>query len=224
MESMGWMLGKELGSGHFAKVKLVTRRSDGQQAACKIIKKPKGAANPLGYNRECAPSGPRCLDSCAELKKRALVANEHKILTEIDDPYVVKCYDAFETDDKLYLFMELMDGGELFDRIVEMGHFTEAMAQDVTFKLLTSLEYMHGKGIAHRDLKPENMLMSSKEVRRHAGVPGSVQTSPPPSRPPSVECPWLEPCAVACSLRRRTRLSRLPTLASPNSLTSSRPS
>ena len=116
------------------------------------------------------------------------MANEHKILTEIDDPYVVKCYDAFETDDKLYLFMELMSGGELFDRIVDMGHFTEAMAQDVTFKLLGSLNYMHEKGIAHRDLKPENMLMSTKAVRRHAGVPGSVQTPPPPSRPPSVEC------------------------------------
>ena len=70
---MGWELGKELGSGHFAKVYLTTRKSDGQQAACKIIKKPK------------------------ELKKRALVAMEHKILTEIDHPYVVKCYDAFET-------------------------------------------------------------------------------------------------------------------------------
>ena len=73
MTSMGWELGKELGSGHFAKVYLTTRKSDGQQAACKIIKKPK------------------------ELKKRALVAMEHKILTEIDHPYVVKCYDAFET-------------------------------------------------------------------------------------------------------------------------------
>ena len=41
MESMGWNLGKELGSGHFAKVYLTTRKSDGQQAACKIIKKPR---------------------------------------------------------------------------------------------------------------------------------------------------------------------------------------
>ena len=73
LESMGWTLGKELGAGHFAKVYLVTRKSDGVQSACKIIKKPK------------------------ELKKRALVAMEHKILTEVEHPYVVKCYDAFET-------------------------------------------------------------------------------------------------------------------------------
>ena len=57
-------------------------------------------------------------------------------------------------DDRMYLFMELMSGGELFDRIVDMGHFTEKMAQDVTFKLIGALDYMHKKGIAHRDLKP----------------------------------------------------------------------
>jgi len=139
MDSMGWTLGKELGSGHFAKVYLVTRKADGVTAACKIIKKPK------------------------ELKKRALVAMEHKIITEVDHPYAVKCYDAFETDDRMYLFMELMTGGELFDRIVDMGHFTEKMAQDVVYNLLDCLRYMHSKGIAHRDLKPENMLMSTKE-------------------------------------------------------------
>ena len=43
LKKVGWLLGKELGSGHFAKVKLVTRESDGVTAACKIIKKPKGA-------------------------------------------------------------------------------------------------------------------------------------------------------------------------------------
>ena len=100
----------------------------------------------------------------AEIKKQKVLALEHRALTEIDHPYVVKCYDAFETDDKLYLFLELMAGGELFDRIVDMGHFTEAMAQDVVYKLLGALKYMHAKGIAHRDLKPENMLMNSKEV------------------------------------------------------------
>ena len=141
MESMGWSINlKELGSGHFATPQWSTGprwKTDGE-AKRKVIKKPK------------------------ELKKRQLVAMEHKILTEIDHPYVVKCYDAFETDDKLYLFMELMEGGELFDKIVDMGHFTEDMAKDVTYKVLGALKYMHDKGIAHRDLKPENMLMTSK--------------------------------------------------------------
>jgi serine/threonine protein kinase len=167
IKKMGWTLGKELGSGHFAKVKLVTRDSDGTTAALKIIKKPKGA--PPQQQRTWPPavicaslmktqqrreplalccSGPpeparartRVPVCSAELKKRALVAMEHKILTEVDHPYVVKCYDAYETDDHLYLFLELMSGGELFDRIVDMGHFTEKMAQDVSFKLLGALK------------------------------------------------------------------------------------
>jgi len=142
-KAMGWELGKELGSGHFAKVKLVTNVGNdtiekGHQAALKIIKKPK------------------------EAKKKKLVANEHKVLMEMTHPYIVKCYDAFETDDRLYLVMELMPGGELFDTIVDLGHFTEEMAQSVCFKLLGALKFMHDKGVAHRDLKPENMLMTKK--------------------------------------------------------------
>mmetsp|Transcript_36388 Transcript_36388/g.95943 ORF Transcript_36388/g.95943 Transcript_36388/m.95943 type:complete len:325 (-) Transcript_36388:300-1274(-) len=146
IEKCGWTLaidgkepGKELGSGHFAKVRMAQRKSDGLKAACKIIKKPK------------------------DLKKKAMVGEEHKILTKVTHPYVVSCYEAFETDDRMYLFLELMTGGELFDRIVDMGHFTEAQAKDVTFKLLSALDYMHKQGVAHRDLKPENMLMTSKD-------------------------------------------------------------
>ena len=71
--------------------------------------------------------------------------------------------DAFETDIYMYLFLENMTGGELFDRIVDMGHFTEAQAQETTFKLLGAIKYMHDKGLAHRDLKPENMLMKAKK-------------------------------------------------------------
>lgn len=105
---MGWDLGKELGSGHFAKVYLVTRKSDGIQSACKIIKKPKGArgaAHARSRNSSLqrllephlSPSTRSSLRALAELKKRALVAMEHKIITEVDHPYAVKCYDAFET-------------------------------------------------------------------------------------------------------------------------------
>ena len=73
------------------------------------------------------------------MKKRALVAEEHRILTMCNHPYIVKCYDAQETEDTLYLFMEVCTGGELFDRIVDMGHFTENMAQDVTHKVRRAL-------------------------------------------------------------------------------------
>ena len=154
IEKCGWTLavdghepGKELGSGHFAKVRLAQRKSDGFKAAVKIIKKPK------------------------DMKKAALVGEEHKILTKVAHPSVVACYEAFETDDRVYLFLELMTGGELFDRIVEQGHFTEDQARETTYELLSALDYMHKQGIAHRDLKPENMLMTTKAADAKVKAP-----------------------------------------------------
>jgi calcium/calmodulin-dependent protein kinase I len=131
----GWELGKELGSGHFAKVRLCTNQASGQVAAVKIIKKPKGS-------------------------KLAIIKSEVDILKSIDHPYIVKCFEAVDSPDKMYLVMEIMKGGELFDRIVDKGHFTEGDAVDVTAKLLSAMKYLHDKGIAHRDLKPENLLMT----------------------------------------------------------------
>jgi len=131
----GWELGKELGSGHFAKVRLATRASDGTVAAVKIIKKPKGS-------------------------KLAIIQSEVDILKSVEHPYIVKCFDAIDSPDKMYLVMEIMKGGELFDRIVDKGHFTEQDAVQCTAKLLSAMKYLHDKGIAHRDLKPENLLMT----------------------------------------------------------------
>jgi len=131
----GWELGKELGSGHFAKVRLGTNTATGQVAAVKIIKKPKGS-------------------------KMAIIKSEVDILKSVQHPYIVQCFDAVDSPDKMYLVMEIMKGGELFDRIVDKGHFTEADAAGVTAKLFSAIKYLHDKNIAHRDLKPENLLMA----------------------------------------------------------------
>jgi len=128
-------LGKELGSGHFAKVRLGTNTTTGQVAAVKIIKKPKGS-------------------------KMAIIKSEVDILKSVQHPYIVQCFDAVDSPDKMYLVMEIMKGGELFDRIVDKGHFTEADAAGVTAKLFSAIKYLHDKNIAHRDLKPENLLMA----------------------------------------------------------------
>ena len=83
-------------------------------------------------------------------------------MKNMDHPYVVKCYEAIETQSQVFLILELMEGGELFDKIVEMGSFTETDAADLTKKILGALNYMHARGIIHRDLKPENMLLAKK--------------------------------------------------------------
>ena len=135
---LGWTVGKTLGEGAFGLVKLVTRNSDGLGAACKIIARP------------------------SNLKDMESIEKEYHIMKECDHPYIVKCYEACKTEGRIYLFLELMSGGELFDQIIAMGNFTEPMAADLSWKLLDALNYMHGKGFVHRDLKPENMLLARK--------------------------------------------------------------
>jgi calcium/calmodulin-dependent protein kinase I len=88
---------------------------------------------------------------------------EISILSELDHPNIVKLYEAFETDEKLFLVMELMQGGELFDRIVENECFTEDEAKQVMMPIIDAVEYCHSHDIIHRDLKPENLLYETTD-------------------------------------------------------------
>ena len=74
----------------------------------------------------------------------------------------MKLYKVHDTPSTLFLVMELLTGGELFDRIVAKGHYSEADARKVTVTMLKSIHYLHELGIAHRDLKPENILLKDK--------------------------------------------------------------
>lgn len=77
-------------------------------------------------------------------------------------PNVVKLKDMFEDGENYYLVMELCTGGELFDQIIEKGHFTERDAADKMHCLLDFIAFAHSKHIIHRDLKPENILLKDK--------------------------------------------------------------
>jgi len=127
-------VGETLGTGHFSKVKLGTHRKTGQKVAIKIIIKPTG-------------------------NKISMLKAEVDILTKADHPNVVKLYKVLDTPTILYLVMELLTGGELFDRIIAKGHYSEADARTLTATMLNAVKYLHDKGIAHRDLKPENILL-----------------------------------------------------------------
>jgi len=69
---------------------------------------------------------------------------------------------VFDSKNKMCLVLDLLEGGELFDRIIEQGHFTERNASQCFGQLVEALDYLHQKQIAHRDLKPENLLFTSK--------------------------------------------------------------
>jgi calcium/calmodulin-dependent protein kinase I len=79
-----------------------------------------------------------------------------------DNPFFIKYFDFFEEPTMFYLVIELISGGELFDRICEKEKYTEREARAVIIHLTKAVYYMHQKNIVHRDLKPENILLKSK--------------------------------------------------------------
>jgi len=81
-------------------------------------------------------------------------------LKKVAHPNIMKLYGVFEDNDELYLVMELIEGQELFDKIVERGHYTEKDASNIIRQVIDAIAYLHSQGIAHRDLKPENLLSS----------------------------------------------------------------
>ncbi|KAJ3301307.1 hypothetical protein HDV03_001056, partial [Kappamyces sp. JEL0829] len=94
--------------------------------------------------------------------KEDMVETEVKILKMIRHQNIVQLYEMYEFDGKIYLVMELVTGGELFDEIMGRGTFGEKDAAKIVQKILLAIQYLHSMGIVHRDLKPENLLLSDK--------------------------------------------------------------
>jgi calcium/calmodulin-dependent protein kinase I len=88
---------------------------------------------------------------------------EVDILSQLDHPNVVKLHEIFEEEEYLNLVLELMTGGELFDRIVEKEFYSELEAAETIRPVVDAIRYCHSMGIIHRDLKPENILYQSRD-------------------------------------------------------------
>jgi len=76
---------------------------------------------------------------------------------------IVKLHDVFDGNSKMCLVLDLLEGGELFDRIIEQGRFSEKDASTSFAQMISALAYLHDRHIVHRDLKPENLLFESKQ-------------------------------------------------------------
>merc|ERR1711892_1264971 len=128
-----------LGTGAFSQVRLAESKDDGQMYAVKIIDKKtlKGKEDSL--------------------------ENEIRVLKRLKHPNIVALLEVFEDKTKVFLVMELVTGGELFDRIVEKGFYSEKDAADLIKQVLSAVAYMHDEGVVHRDLKPENLLYYSSK-------------------------------------------------------------
>jgi calcium/calmodulin-dependent protein kinase I len=133
-----YKFGRVLGQGSFATVKMATAKSDNSKWAVKIIKR-----------ASLAPEDEQAL------------ATEVSIMERIKHPNIVLLKEVFDCPSHMYMVMELMTGGELFDRIVQKEHYSENEAKEAVTQLISAIGYCHDMGIVHRDLKPENLLYST---------------------------------------------------------------
>ncbi|KAG5275255.1 hypothetical protein AALO_G00145360 [Alosa alosa] len=105
----------------------------------------------------------KCIPRKALEGKENSIENEIAVLHKIKHANIVSLEDIFENKSHLYLVMQLVSGGELFDRIVEKGFYTEKDASKLIQQILDAVKYLHDMGIVHRDLKPENLLYYSMD-------------------------------------------------------------
>lgn len=134
-------IGKVLGSGTFSTVRLCTHKRTKQKRAVKVIDKRN-----------------------LEVNTDSLKTEVH-ILKSVKNPNIVELDAVYESDTKVYLVMELLTGGELFDRIVNKypNGYSERVASNLVKKIVESIAYLHKLGIVHRDLKPENLLYATED-------------------------------------------------------------
>ncbi|XP_052402355.1 serine/threonine-protein kinase DCLK2 isoform X4 [Carassius gibelio] len=130
-----YKIGKVIGDGNFAVVKECVERSTGKEFALKIIDKIKCRG------------------------KEHLIESEVAVLRRVKHPNIIMLIEEVDTPTELYLVMELVKGGDLFDSITSSTKYTERDASVMVFNLAAALRYLHRMCIVHRDIKPENLLV-----------------------------------------------------------------
>jgi len=130
-----YIIQEELGRGAFSVVKLAVEKSTGTKYAVKVINKTN-----VGQDM-------------------VRLATEMEILKKVDHPNIICLKEIIDTKNCLFIVTELVTGGELFDKIVELGQYSEKDAATLVSKIVSAIDYLHDINIVHRDLKPENLLL-----------------------------------------------------------------
>lgn len=98
------------------------------------------------------------------------VIKEIEMLKQFDHPNVIRLFQVYVDDMKIYMVTELCSGGELFDMIQQQKHFGEKQACMIMDQILQGVSYCHSLGVAHRDLKPENILLENQRSNPHIKI------------------------------------------------------
>lgn len=134
-----YRLGRTLGVGSFGKVKIAEHSQTGHKVAIKILNRRK----------------------IKQMDMEEKVLREIKILRLFMHPHIIRLYEVIETTNDIYVVMEFVKAGELFDYIVEKGRLLEDEARSFFQQIVSGVEYCHRNMVVHRDLKPENLLLDS---------------------------------------------------------------
>lgn len=136
-----YIIGETLGVGTFGKVKVGIHKSTGLQVAVKIVNRDKIKA----------------LDVAGKLRREILN------LWLFRHPHIIKLYQVISTPTDIFMIMEFVSGGELFDFIVKSGKLSEKDARKFFQQIISGVAYCHRHKVVHRDLKPENLLLDSNQ-------------------------------------------------------------
>eukprot|EP01018_Ginkgo_biloba_P017691 Gb_09471 [translate_table: standard] len=174
-----YTLGKELGRGQFGVTYLCTHKASGQLFACKSIAKRKL------INK----------DDIEDVRR------EVQIMYHLTgQPNIVELKGAYEDKQSVHLVMELCAGGELFDRIIAKGHYTERAAASVCRTIVEVVRTCHTMGVMHRDLKPENfLLLSTDETAPLKATDFGLSVFFKPVELFTLDIEWLECCPYVLS-------------------------
>lgn len=137
-----YTLGRKLGQGQFGTTYLCVENSTGIEYACKSISKRKLISK----------------EDVDDVRREIQIMHHlsgHKNIVTIKGAYEDPLY--------IHIVMELCSGGELFDRIIQRGHYTERKAAELTKIIVSVVEACYSLGVMHRDLKPENFLLVNKD-------------------------------------------------------------